>query len=128
MGKRPFSFPMRPDRLWGPPSLLFSGYRYSFLGVNWPGGVMLTTHLYPVRRLKRVELHLLSPVRIHCVNSNKFTFTQIYNRGCSSGSPLHTHKHKCTHNQAHRHTNTQTHAYINIDTNTHTHTHKNLLR
>jgi len=29
--------PSRPDRLWGPPSLLFNGYRALFLGVKRPG-------------------------------------------------------------------------------------------
>ena len=29
--------PKRPDRFWGPPSLLFNGYRGSLLGVKWPG-------------------------------------------------------------------------------------------
>jgi hypothetical protein len=32
-----FSSPQRPDRLWGPPSLLFNGYRGSFPGVKQPG-------------------------------------------------------------------------------------------
>jgi len=30
-------FRTRPDRLWGPPSLLCSGHRVSFLGVKRPG-------------------------------------------------------------------------------------------
>jgi hypothetical protein len=43
---------VRPDRLWGPPSLLFNGYR----GILSPGvkpgrGVMLTTHPLLVPRL-----------------------------------------------------------------------------
>jgi hypothetical protein len=29
-----FSFPSRPDRLWGPSNLLYSGYREVFLGVK----------------------------------------------------------------------------------------------
>jgi hypothetical protein len=28
---------MRPDRLWGPPSIPFSGFRELFRCVNWPG-------------------------------------------------------------------------------------------
>ena len=41
-----------PDRLWGPHSLLFNGYRNSFLGVKHPKDV-LDTHLYlgPMLRL-----------------------------------------------------------------------------
>jgi hypothetical protein len=30
-------FPACPDRPWSPPSLLYNGYRVSFLGVNRPG-------------------------------------------------------------------------------------------
>jgi hypothetical protein len=30
-------FPIRSDRLWSPPSLLYSGYCVSFLGVKRPG-------------------------------------------------------------------------------------------
>jgi hypothetical protein len=32
-----FLFSELSDRLWGPPSLLFSRYRSSFAGVKWPG-------------------------------------------------------------------------------------------
>jgi hypothetical protein len=32
-----FSAAKRPDRPWGPPILLFSGYRGLFPGVKWPG-------------------------------------------------------------------------------------------
>ena len=35
--KRVFSFPKLPDRLWGPPSLLFSEYKGSFSGLKRPG-------------------------------------------------------------------------------------------
>jgi hypothetical protein len=31
-----FSSPRRPDRFWGPPSLLSIGYRF-FMGIRWPG-------------------------------------------------------------------------------------------
>jgi hypothetical protein len=37
VGPRGFSSPKRPDRLWGPPSLLFSGFRRPFAGVRRPG-------------------------------------------------------------------------------------------
>jgi len=29
-------FPIRPGRPWGPPSLLYNGYRVSFLGIKRP--------------------------------------------------------------------------------------------
>jgi len=32
-----FSSPPDPDRLWGHPSFLFSGYRNSFPGIKRPG-------------------------------------------------------------------------------------------
>jgi hypothetical protein len=34
---RIFYLQKRPDRLWGPPSLLFNGYRGSFTGLKRPG-------------------------------------------------------------------------------------------
>ena len=36
-GHRFFSSPKRTDRLWGPHSLLFQGYRVSFPGIKRPG-------------------------------------------------------------------------------------------
>ena len=38
-------FRMRPDRSWGPPSLLYYGYRVSFPGVKRPGGGV---NLHPI--------------------------------------------------------------------------------
>jgi hypothetical protein len=51
VGSRIFSSPRRPDRFWGPPSLLSIGYRGSFAGVKRPG---LTTHpqLVPRSRIR----------------------------------------------------------------------------
>jgi hypothetical protein len=49
--KRFLSSPKRPDRLFGPPSLLFSWYRGNFSGVS-DQGVMLTTRLHLVPSLK----------------------------------------------------------------------------
>jgi len=45
-------FRTRPDRSWGPPSLLYNGYRVSFPGVKRPGrAVDHPPHLAP--RLKK---------------------------------------------------------------------------
>jgi hypothetical protein len=38
MEKRLFASPKHPDQIWGPPSLIFSGYSGAlFLGVKHPG-------------------------------------------------------------------------------------------
>jgi hypothetical protein len=37
VGSRIFSSRRRPDRLWGPPSLLSNGYRVFFPGLKRPG-------------------------------------------------------------------------------------------
>jgi hypothetical protein len=45
-------FRTRPDQPWGPPSLLYNGYRVSLPGTKRPGhGVDHPTHLAP--RLKK---------------------------------------------------------------------------
>jgi hypothetical protein len=54
-------FRTRPDRPWGPPSLLFDGYRVSFPGVKRPG---LGVDYRPPSNAEvkeRVELQLYSP-------------------------------------------------------------------
>jgi hypothetical protein len=50
-----FLYPLCPDRLWGPPSLLYNGYRGSF-----PRGVTLTTHPHLVPEWVGA-IHLLPP-------------------------------------------------------------------
>ena len=57
----PRFFRIRPDQPWGPPSLLYNGYRLSFPGVKRPGrGV---DHLPPssAEVKETVELYLYSP-------------------------------------------------------------------
>jgi hypothetical protein len=52
-GRGFFLCPLRPDGLWGPPSLLYSGYRGALSpGVKRGRGVMLTTHPLLVPRLR----------------------------------------------------------------------------
>jgi hypothetical protein len=52
-----FSSPRRPDRLWGPPSLLSNGYRRIFIRGKSGRGVKLTTHLELLPRSRRSRIH-----------------------------------------------------------------------
>jgi hypothetical protein len=54
-------FRTRPDRTWGPPSLLYNGYRVSFPGVKRPGRGVDHPPSYSVEVKERVELYLYSP-------------------------------------------------------------------
>jgi hypothetical protein len=46
-----FLYPVYPNRLWGPPSLLYNGYRWVlFPGLNRGRGVTLTTHPHLLSR------------------------------------------------------------------------------
>ena len=53
-------FRTRPDRPWGPPSLLYNEYRV-LSGVKSDRGVTLTPHPVLCRCQERVDLHLYSP-------------------------------------------------------------------
>jgi hypothetical protein len=53
-------FLTRPDRPWGPPILLYNGYRVSFPGVKRPGRGVDHSPLSSVRVKERVELYLYS--------------------------------------------------------------------
>jgi hypothetical protein len=60
VGSRIFTFPYRPDRLWGPPSLLSNGYPMDLSQEKRGKGVKLTTHLQLVpRSRKRGSIHPL---------------------------------------------------------------------
>jgi hypothetical protein len=57
-----FLLSLRLYRLWDPPSLLYNGYRGSFLrGVKRSRGVMLTTHTHLVPRLRMSRSFSSSP-------------------------------------------------------------------
>jgi hypothetical protein len=61
-GRGFFFKPLRPDRLWGPPSLLYNGFRGSFpRGVKSDQGVMLTTYPHLVLRLIMSRSYTSSP-------------------------------------------------------------------
>jgi len=54
-------FRTRPDRPWGPPSLLQNGYRVSFPGVKGPGRGIDHPPPYSTVIKERVEIYLYSP-------------------------------------------------------------------
>jgi hypothetical protein len=68
--KRFFFTPQRPDRLWGPPSLLSNGYCGLFHWGQSGRGVKLTTNSHLVQRSRMVELYLHFPTRLHGVVIN----------------------------------------------------------
>jgi hypothetical protein len=57
--------PRRPDRFWGPPSLLPITYRGLFPGGLSVLGVKLTSHLHLYRGKESVDLYIHSPIRLH---------------------------------------------------------------
>ena len=54
-------FLTRPDRPWGPPSLLYNGYRVSLPGVKRQGRGVDHPPPYSAEVKERVELYLYSP-------------------------------------------------------------------
>jgi hypothetical protein len=56
-----FSSPPRPDRLWGPLSLLSNGYQGPFRWRRSGRGVKLATHLLLVPRSKNAWSHISTP-------------------------------------------------------------------
>jgi hypothetical protein len=75
--------PYHPDRLWGPPGLLFNWYRGLF---SW--GMKLTIH-HPVRRSRMAEIYLHSPIRLHGTDINQLIRRAIlqYMSMCHSHIP-----------------------------------------
>jgi hypothetical protein len=92
-GKRFFLYPLCPDQLWSPPSLLFIGY----WGVNRGWVMMLTTRLRPVpwSRMSRSYTPRLLSTCMACMGQLYF-FTFASHVSCSlfhseiSSSPFET--------------------------------------
>ena len=71
-----------PDWPWGPPSLLYNGYRVSLPGLS-NLGVAFTTHPTGVDVKERVELYLYSP---YGLSWPVLGWTSIYSTGRSSNT------------------------------------------
>jgi hypothetical protein len=67
--KRFLSSPKRPDRLWGPPSLIFSRYRGSFPGVKQPGSLFNHSLPFSVEVKSEWSYTTTPPIRLHAVDS-----------------------------------------------------------
>jgi hypothetical protein len=93
------------DRPWGPPSLLYNGYRVFPQGVKCGRGVLLTTHLLLVPRswksasthplghtgpvtgsLYLSLYHYLLPFKLAFVGCNKNNFLQLSHASCRGRS------------------------------------------
>jgi hypothetical protein len=71
-GKRFFSSPQRPDRLWDPPSLLSNGYR------GQSGRIVKLTDLHLVLKSRIVKLYIHTSLwRGTQLNKHKYNFTYI---------------------------------------------------
>lgn len=74
-GKTFYSSPKGPDRLWGPPSHLFNGYRVSFPRVKRPVRKVAHTHPSNSEVKKWVEVYHHSPlIRLHDVDTYNCLF------------------------------------------------------
>jgi len=70
-------FCIRPDQPWGPPSLLYSGYRVSFVGVKQPGHGSDLPPLVVPRLRKEVAVALLPPWYFMACSRVNFTFIYL---------------------------------------------------
>jgi hypothetical protein len=75
-GKRFMSSPKRPDRLWGPPSVLHNGTRALFLGVKRQGHEA-ELHLMPMSRRMEI-LYFLSVSKAWCLINQAHEQLYIY--------------------------------------------------
>jgi hypothetical protein len=73
-GKRLFSTPQRPNRLWG-PLRLSNGCQWLFPREQRGLSVRLITHLQLLQRSRMLELYFHSPIRLHTDN---FTYACFY--------------------------------------------------
>jgi hypothetical protein len=73
-GKRVFFPPKRLDQLWGPPSLLFSGYEYSFPGVKWPVFKVYRSPRSNAEVKNELSYTSAPAVCLHGVDRDDFTF------------------------------------------------------
>jgi hypothetical protein len=77
-GKRFFSTPQWPHRLWAPLSLLTTGNSWLFYRV-WDGRfVALNTHFHLLPRSRMVQLYFHSPIHLHGVVLNNLARGQFY--------------------------------------------------
>jgi hypothetical protein len=72
-------FHTRPERPWGPPNLLYDGYRVSFPGVKRPGRGVDHPPPSSAEVKERVELYLYSPLSLHGLLQGElyFNFTTL---------------------------------------------------
>jgi hypothetical protein len=73
VGPRFFSFPRRPDRLWGPPSLLSNGYQGQFLRGKAAGAWSWPLTCIYCRGQECVDLYNHSPIPLHGVVFNQLS-------------------------------------------------------
>jgi len=77
IGTRDFFLnPKRSNRLWAPPSLLFSGYYCHFIGIKWPGRDVNHSPT-SCAEIKNEWSYTSTPIYIQGVDREKFFVTSI---------------------------------------------------